>query len=593
MDFLTKNLLILNISLTICTQQIVVREIIMGMNVILGLVSGLGLFLYGMKMMGDGLQKVAGAKLRSILETLTKNRFVGILVGLLFTAVIQSSSAATVLVVSFVDAGLMRLGEAVGVIMGANIGTTMTGQLIAFNLTAIAPIFLMTGVIMVMFMKKPFVKKLGEVLLGFGMLFVGMSTMSTALSEVKNSVFLVDMMSSLTSPFLALLVGILVTAILQSSSATVGIIILLSSQGLLDLQISFYLILGCNIGSCVSAGLASLGGKKMAKRAALIHLLFNIIGTAIFAIILIFAKDEIYSIIHGLTSGMADPAQRIARDVANTHTLFKVTQVLMLLPFSNWIIKLTYIMVPGDDERTDQHHLEYIGDHMVYSPTAAVPQAICELERMGKIAIQNLKDSVEALLTKNEELLERVYETEGSIDFMNTEIVNYLLKVNQLSLPVADRKSIGSLFHVVSDIERIGDHAKNIADFTRTMVGEKLQFTEEAAEEFVTMFKLTIQLLDYSMEMFSQNSEEHLQEIIVLEDKVDDLERKLQRHHVKRLTNGICEPHAGTIFSDLCSNLERVADHGTNIAFSILETDPEEEKKNEQTMNIIKSIARD
>lgn len=563
----------------------------MGMNVILGLVSGLGLFLYGMKLMGDGLQKVAGAKLRSILETLTKNRFVGILVGLLFTAVIQSSSAATVLVVSFVDAGLMRLGEAAGVIMGANIGTTMTGQLIALNLSAIAPVFLMTGVIMVMFMKKPFIKKLGEVILGFGMLFIGMSTMSGALSEVKNSAFIVEMMSSLTSPFLALAVGVLVTTVLQSSSATVGIIILLSTQGLLDLPISFYLILGCNIGSCVSAGLASLSGKKMAKRAAMIHLLFNIIGTLIFVIILAVAKEQVYDLIHGMTSGMADPSKRIARDVANTHTLFKVVQVLMLMPFSNWIIKLTYLLVPGNDEHSNERHLEYIGEHMVYSPTAAVPQAICELERMGQIAIQNLKDSVQALLTKNEELLEKVYETEGTIDYMNTEIVNYLLKVNQLSLPVADRKSIGGLFHVVSDIERIGDHAKNIADFTRVMIGEKLQFTEKASEEFVTMFRLTVQLLDYSMDMFSQQNEEHLQEIIALEDKVDDLERKLQRHHVKRLTEGVCEPHAGTIFSDLCSNLERVADHGTNIAFSILETDPEEEKKNEETMNIIKSIA--
>ncbi|MSS63336.1 Na/Pi cotransporter family protein [Velocimicrobium porci] len=565
----------------------------MGMNVILGLVSGLGLFLYGMKLMGDGLQKVAGAKLRTILETLTKNRFIGMLVGLLFTAVIQSSSAATVLVVSFVDAGLMRLGEAAGVIMGANIGTTMTGQLIAFNLTAIAPLFLMTGVIMVMFVKKPFVKKLGEVILGFGMLFVGMSTMSSSLSEVKNSAFVVGTMSSLTSPVLALLVGMLVTAVLQSSSATVGIIILLASQGLLELPICFYLILGCNIGACVSAGLASLSGKKMAKRAALIHLLFNIIGTFLFVIILAFAKDGVYHLIHSLTAGIADPGTRIARDVANTHTLFKVAQVIMLLPFSDWIIKLTYFFVPGHDEQPATRHLEYIGEHLVYSPTAAIPQAICELQRMGRIAIGNLKDSVEALLTKNEEILEKVYETEGTIDYMNTEIVNYLLKVNQLSLPVADRKLMGSLFHVVSDIERIGDHAQNIADYTRTMIGEKLHFTEDAKEEFIRMFRVTVRLLDDSMEMFSKRNEEYLQEILSLEEEVDELEHKLQRHHVRRMTEGVCNPYAGTIFSDLCSNLERVADHGTNIAFSILETDPEEERKSEEEMHIIETIAKE
>lgn len=550
----------------------------MAMEVILGLIAGLGLFLYGMKLMGDGLQKVAGAKMRNILETLTKNRFIGMIVGIAFTAVIQSSSAATVLVVSFVDAGLMNLSQAAGVILGANIGTTVTGQLIAFNLSAVAPIFIMAGVIMVMFVEKPSLKKLGEVVLGFGVLFFGMSTMSSSISVIKDSTYVMDIMCSLKSPFMALLVGFLVTSVIQSSSATVGIIIVLATQGLLSLDICFYLILGCNIGSCISALLASLGGKKMAKRAAFIHFLVNIFGTLALVIILAIAKDNVYAAIHGLTHGMQEGGLRMARDVANTHTIFKIVQVLLLFPFTNWITKLTYLIIPGDDKVADEKHLQFIGEHSVYSPTAAVPQAICEIERMGKLAFENLDHAMEALITKNGELLEAVYKREATIDFMNTEIINYLLKVNQLSLPVSDRVMIGGLFHVVSDIERIGDHAENVADFTRTMIQQNLSFSEKAITELSKLYEMNKELLQLSMEMFKKRSEEHLQEIIKLENEIDELERELQNAHVDRLTKNECDAYAGTIFSDTCSNLERVGDHATNIAFSILENDPEPDK---------------
>lgn len=549
-------------------------------DVLLGMAGGLGLFLYGMKLMGDGLQKVAGARLRGILETLTRNRFIGMIVGLIFTAVIQSSSAATVLVVSFVNASLMNLSQAAGVIMGANIGTTMTGQLIAFNLTAIAPLFLITGVIMIMFIKNPSIKKIGEVVLGFGMLFVGMSTMSGSLAEIKDAPFIINTIGSLQNPAMAVLVGVVVTAILQSSSATVGILILLASQGILGLHICFYLILGCNIGACVSACLAGLSGKKMAKRAALIHLLFNIIGTIVFLILLIFLGGQVESWITALTRNMSDPSQRIARDVANTHTIFKVVQVFMLLPFSNWIVKLTYVLVPGDDEKVDEKHLKYIGEHTVYSPSTAIPQAICEIERMGTIAFLNLNCAMEALLKKDITSLAKIYETESTLDYMNTEITNYLIRANQLTLPVEDRKSIAGLFHVVNDIERIGDHAENIADFAKIMVEEELSFAPIAQEEMKQMYTLTYQLLEYAIDMFSHKNEEHLKEILELENQVDEKERELQKNHVKRLANNECGGHAGMIFSDLCSNLERVADHGTNIAFSILESDPEDLIKN-------------
>lgn len=316
----------------------------------------------------------------------------------------------------------------------------------------------------------------------------------------------------------------------------------------------------------------------MAKRAALIHLLVNIFGTAVLVLILAFAKDQIYNIIHGLTSGIIETGERTARDVANAHTIFKVIQVLLVFPFSNLIVKLTYLLVPGDDEEADERHLQFIGEHSIYSPTAAVPQAICEIERMGKLAFENLDHAMEALLVKNSDLIGRVYEREAAIDYMNTEIINYLLKINQLSLPVSDRVMIGGLFHVVSDIERIGDHAENIADFTGIMVDQKLSFSPEATRELTEMYRLAKQLLELCMEMFTNQSEEHLNEIIKLENRLDELERELQKAHVERLTKNECSAYAGTIFSDLCSNLERVGDHATNIAFSILESDPEPDK---------------
>ena len=559
----------------------------MSVDVFLGMAGGLGLFLYGMKMMSDGLEKAAGARLRGILESLTKNRFIGMIVGILFTAIVQSSSATTVLVVSFVNAGLMNLFQAAGVIMGANIGTTITGQLIALNLTAIAPVFLMGGVIMVMFIKKPSVRKIGEVVLGFGMLFVGMSTMSGAMETLKDMPEVVSIIASLSNPLLAVLAGFVITAVLQSSSATVGIIILMASQGIIPLHICFYLILGCNMGSCVSALLASLGGKKDAKRAAWIHFLFNLIGSAVIVLFLTFFIDQIEAVITGLTGTMPDSYvnginSKIARDVANTHTIFKIFQVLILFPFSGWLVKLTYKIVPGDEESVDEKHLKYIGEHTVYSPTTAVPQAICEIERMGRIAIRNLNRSMEALLTQKGDLLNEIYDTEETIDYMNTEISNYLVKVNQLSLPVDDRKALAGLFHVVNDIERIGDHAENIADFAATLIEEKLSFSKAGQDEIVDLLKMTNQLLDYSLDMFSHKNEEHLKEILALENEVDEKERQLQHNHVVRLTNNQCDCHAGMIFSDLCSNLERVADHGTNIAFSILESDPEGKKEGSQ-----------
>lgn len=532
------------------------------------LLGGLGLFLFGMKLMSDGLEQVAGARMRSVLEFFTKNRFIGMVVGILFTAVVQSSSATTVMVVSFVNSGLMNLYQSAGVILGANIGTTVTGQLIAFNLSEIAPLFVIVGVVMFMFCKNQNAKKIGGVILGFGILFMGLSTMSDAMSSLRESPHIVDLLKSLKSPVMAILVGFAITAVLQSSSATVGIVILMANQGLLEFSICFFLILGCNMGSCVSALLASLGGKKEAKRAAWIHFLFNIIGSTAIFIILMIGLGPISDTLMRLSGN--NPG----RAVANAHTLIKVCEVIMLFPFMSWVVKATYVIVPGKDRTAeDAFELKYIGDGKIVSPSTAVVDAIHELEHMATVANENLRRSMEALCTKDMQKAEQVYEQEAYIDYMNKKITNYLVMVNGMDIPTADARILGALFHVVNDIERIGDHAENFADSAKARIEGNIPFSEKAEKQLMEMTEMVTTALEYAIDMFSHQSPEHMQEVIKLEDAVDEREKKLQRSHIKRLAKEKCTPEAGMLFSDTISGLERVADHATNIAFAILEQD--------------------
>ena len=542
-------------------------------GMVLGLIGGLGLFLYGMTLMSDSLEKAAGAKLRGILELFTKNRYVGIIVGVVFTAIIQSSSAATVMVVSFVNAGLMTLYQAIGVIYGANIGTTVTSQLVSFNLSQYAPVFIMAGVLMLMIFKNPTVKKAGEVVIGFGILFLGISTMSSSMGALKELPAIQNLFMSLDNRFFALLLGLVITAIVQSSSVTVSIVLLLAQQGLLPLKICFFIILGCNIGACMSAMLASLSGKKNAKRAALIHLLFNIIGSIIMAVILLIGSDWIEALIMHISGG------NLGRCVANTHTIFKVFQVIILMPFMSWIVKLTYLIVPGEDNDVeDEYEMKYIGDGDRLSSATAIPQVCSEISHMGEIAIGNLEKALDALLTKDDKAAKEVFEVEKRIDYMNKEITDYLVKANQISLPVGDRKKLGALFHVVSDIERVGDHAENIAEDVEKLIDMKEDINGMAGDEIRRMQEMTVKILHLSMDMFNLEDDSHLQEILDLENAIDAKERELQDLHVKCLTKGECSAQVGMMFSDLASNLERVEDHATNIAYSILEEDPEGDK---------------
>lgn len=547
----------------------------MSFGTILTMAGGLGLFLFGMELMSDSIEKVAGARLRRILEIFTTNRFMGMIVGIIFTGIIQSSSACTVMVVSFVNSGLMNLYQAAGVILGANIGTTITSQLVSFNLSKIAPLILLVGVVVMMFTKKEKVRKVAEVVVGFGILFVGLSTMSQAMANMKNEPQVVNLLMSLKNPFLATLMGFALTAIIQSSSVTVSIVLLLANQDLLPLPITLYIILGCNIGACATAMLASMTGKKDAKRAALIHLLFNIIGTVIIYIALFVAGNQIVELIKSISADNG-------RFVANAHTLIKIAQVIMLFPFTGWLVKMTYLIVPGEDQKVgyrESYQLKYIGDKVVFNPATAVVEVVKELERMASLAEENLNRAMNALITLDEEDIEEVYEVEKNINFLNHAITDYLVKINQTTLPIEDLNSLGALFHVVNDIERIGDHAENVADAARQRKEEGVSISKEAQKELGDMLEMVNKIIRYAVEMFAKSDETHMQEIITLENQVDEKERELQKKHVERLTKGECSPEAGMIFSDIVSGLERVADHATNIAFAITTEEEMDEGK--------------
>ncbi|MCI8541803.1 MAG: Na/Pi cotransporter family protein [Lachnospiraceae bacterium] len=546
----------------------------MNASIILSMAGGLGLFLFGMRVMSDSIEKVAGAKLRRILEIFTTNRFSGMVVGVVFTAIIQSSSACTAMVVSFVNAGLMNLYQAAGVIFGANIGTTVTSQLVSFNLSAYAPVFLLAGVLAAMFCKHEKVKKFADIIIGFGILFLGLSTMSGSMAGMKEVPEVVDMIGSLKNPVMATLMGLVLTTVIQSSSVTVSIVLLLANQDLLSLSIALYIILGCNIGACTTALLASLSGKKDAKRAALIHFWFNVIGTFILYVILFLAEGPVMRLIWAVSSDNG-------RFVANAHTMIKIFQVIILFPFSKWIVKLSCLCVPGEDRKVnyrESYQLKYIGDKVVFNPATAVVEVVKELDRMASLASENLTRAMNALITLDDEDINEVYEVEKNINFLNHAITDYLVKINQTTLPIEDLKSLGALFHVANDIERIGDHAENVADAARQRKETGVSISREAQKELGELLDMVIELIQYSIDIFARSDESHIQEVIALEDSVDNKEKEMQRAHVQRLTKGECTPEAGMMFSDIASGLERVADHATNIAFAVIaaERDAEE-----------------
>ncbi len=536
------------------------------------LIGGLGLFVAGMNMMSRGIEKVAGNRLRNILAAFTKTKFLGLVVGLFFTAVIQSSSAATVMVVSFVNSGLMKLTEASGIILGANIGTTVTALLVAFKLSAVAPLFVFEGAFMMNYVKRPFVKKLGEVVLGFGLLFVGISTMSSAMETLRDLPQVVGILQAFANPVLGVLMGLVITSIVQSSSVTVSILVVMGSSGLVTLETCMYVILGCNIGACTSAVLAAMGGSKNAKRAALIHLLFNVFGTVLMFVLLLLFTPQIATIIR-FASGVGTDSGTLGRNIAAAHFLFKVFQVMVFYPLMNVIIRCTYLLVPGEDEEVGekQFAVQYIDPVHLPNASVAVYLAVQEMDRMAHMAFDNLNLAVQCFTMNDQESISKVQETERYIDYLDEQISNYLVKINQNTLPLADAAMISAYFHVVSDIERIGDHAETIVEIIPQLYKNDIKLSKKSVAELGDMMDAVNKILNESLDMFVTGNTQNIGEIEMLEDLLDQMERDLTSKHIHRLKDGKCSAQAGVYFSDVVSGLERVGDHAINIAFSLLE----------------------
>ncbi len=535
----------------------------MSITMIFLLLGGLGMFLYGMSMMSEGLENVAGDRMRRILEVLTSNRFAAVGIGAAVTAVIQSSSATTVMVVGFVNAGLMNLLQATGVIMGANIGTTITGQLIAFKLSDIAPFILFIGMLMTIFSKKRKVSKIGEIVLGFGLLFVGITLMSQAMDPLKENEQFRSFLVNFKNPVVGILVGTIFTAVIQSSSASVGILQTLAVLGLIGLDNAVYVILGQNIGTCITAILAAIGTSANSKRTAGIHLMFNILGTTIYMILLgIF--PGLVPIIESLSPGDA------ARQIANFHTLFNLSVTIMLFPFASLMVKLITRIIP-EKQSADavERKLLYLDERIAQTPAIALSQTLKEINRMGKLARDSLQLSIEALFEQNEQKAEKVLEFEKTIDYLTQHITTYLLDFSGMDLSKNDLKVMGSLHHVIIDLERIGDHAENIAGYAVTLHETKDDLSPEGHDELRAMVEKTMEILDKSLEIFKSRDKSKLQNITDLEQEIDNMKKDYIKNHIDRLQVKACNPQVGVIFTNTVAALERVSDHADNIAFSI------------------------
>ena len=538
------------------------------------LLSGLALFLFGMKFMSESLQKAAGEKLRDILNSVTKNKYVAVLFGALFTAVIQSSGATTVMEVSFVNAGIMTLEQSVGITFGANIGTTITSQLVSLKLTAVAPFIIFIGAAIIMFGKKPFMRKVAEIIFGFGALFLGINFMTGALSSLQDFPTIMQVFACLENPFVAVVLGFVLTFIVQSSSVTVSVLVLLADSGLVGLLSCLYFILGANIGSCTPAVMAGLNSSKEAKRTAFIHVMFNVIGMVVISAILFFAKDWVVDTVSAL-SGVGNAK----RFVANADTLFKTFQCLILLPCSGGLVKLVRFLIPeGEEECGDtERKLMYIGKNRRFMESTAIIDIVHEIERMARMVQDNLIMSMDALLYDKLENVEKIQQQELYIDYLSSEITEYLVETNKYQLPLSDAARIGGLFHVVIDVERIGDHAVNVTEAAVKKKDRGIRFTEEGGDELTDVLMYVLDIYDKSIEMFVTDDQSNLGEITYLEDNIDRKQIDYQEGHVRRMSMGRCSIEAGLIFTDLLIGLERIGDHAVNIAHSLRKEKPEED----------------
>ena len=518
------------------------------MDIAIGIMGGLGLFLYGMNLMGDGLQKSAGSKLKRIIELLTSNVIMGVLVGMVVTMVIQSSSATTVMVVGFVNAGIMSLPQAIGVIMGANIGTTITAQLVSLDVDFLAPVALGIGIVIYMFSNKPKHKHIAEILIGFGILFTGMDFMKDAVKPLAGYQGFTDMLLSFGHhPILGVLMGFAITAIVQSSSASMGMLIALASQGLIPVTAALPILYGENIGTCVTSLISSIGASRNARRAAIMHLTFNVLGSMIFMFIL---SKPIVAIVTAI-----DPTDA-ARQIANAHTLFNILNVIVLLPFNKLIVKLALKLVPETKgEQDDDKVVKYIDDRMIETPSIALANIIKETLRMGE---------------KSKEKIELSFKREKLINELQKSILNYLLKLSKASLNEDSRETVDALFNTVNDIERIGDHAENIAELAKDIVDLEISFSDVGIGELKDMYNKVVSTYTYALEAMRTSNVELACKVIKMEEQVDMMEKSCRANHMNRLNSSSCSIESGVIYLDIISNLERVSDHAVNIAQQVI-----------------------
>lgn len=541
-------------------------------SIVIPFIGGLAMFIYGMNIMADGLQHAAGSKMKKILEVLTQNKLMGIALGALVTAIIQSSSATTVMVVGFVNAGLMNLTQAISVIMGANIGTTITGWLVSagewakmFSPATLAPIAVMVGVIITLVGKRQQSKDVAGIIIGFGILFIGMNTMSDAVYPLRESeVFRTAFVSMGSNPFLGILVGAGVTAIIQSSSASQGILLSLASAGLVPTNAAVFIIMGQNIGTCVTAILSSVGASKNAKCVGTMHLTFNIIGTVIFSILamLLFARlDPSYG------EGIINMTQ-----ISFIHTVFNVGTTIILMPFSGYIIKFAMKVngLKAVETKSDEAELVHLDKRMMSTPSVAVEGAKLETIRMGRIARENLSLALSTLSDHDEEKMADVKQREFVIDKLCDNISKYLIDLCMLHLSDKDNEMVTSLLNTVSDMERVGDHAENIVELAEEMKQEGISFSDTALEELNEMSTTTLGAYDNAVKALELDDITYAVKTSFLEDQVDAMEKKLRAGHIDRLSNAECSVNAGIHFIDLLGNLERVSDHAMNIAQVVL-----------------------
>lgn len=529
---------------------------------VLGLLGGLALFLYGMQMMSAGLEAAAGNRMKRILEKLTANRFLGVLVGAGITAAIQSSSATTVMVVGFVNSGMMTLRQAVWIIMGANIGTTVTGLLIALDVGALAPLLAFVGVALVVFLKKPILHHWGQIIAGLGVLFLGMGMMSDAMAPLRESEFFINLMTQMSNPLLGILVGMVFTAIIQSSSASVGILQTLASSGLIGLHSAAFILFGQNIGTCITAVLASIGTSRNAKRTTIIHLLFNVIGTVIFTTICILTPltDLFESLLPTSPAGQ----------IAALHTTFNITTTLLLLPFGTQLAKIAERILPDRaSDNVNQRRLLHIKpvdhtheQHRIGTSAIAINGISRELNRMAEIVENNVRESFLTVLDGTPKRLPAVEDTEETIDFLNKEISSYISSVIVYETNEADSARISAFFKISGNLERIGDHAMNISEYTKLMEQKKIDFSEDTKAEIRQMQTVSLEAMQliYPLESITAA---RLEKIAQLEQKIDDMTDAMRQNQLQRMHAGADE--SAVIYSELLTDFERIGDHILNI----------------------------